>query len=116
MQNREIDHGRAFDFGKTSKDYARFRDIYPAALYARLRVLGVGRAGSRWLDLGTGPGVLPRNLADCGAGIIGIDISADQIREAIALSADFPNITYRVCPAERTGLPDGSLDLSLIHI
>ena len=110
MQNREIDHGRAFDFGKTSKDYARFRDIYPAALYARLRVLGVGRAGSRWLDLGTGPGVLPRNLADCGAGIIGIDISADQIREAIALSADFPNITYRVCPAERTGLPDGSLD------
>lgn len=27
--NKNIDNGKAFDWGKTSPDYAKYRDIYP---------------------------------------------------------------------------------------
>ena len=110
MEQVDVDHGQAFDFGRTSEAYARYRDIYPEEMYARLLRLGVGTRGSRWLDLGTGTGVVPRAMACHGAVIIGTDISEAQIRQAEALSADLPNITYRVCPAEDTRLPGGSFD------
>ena len=34
--NKNIDHGRAFDWGKTSADYAKYRDIYTKVFYAYL--------------------------------------------------------------------------------
>ena len=37
-----IDHGRPFDFGRVSSDYAKYRDIYPQELYRRLRALEIG--------------------------------------------------------------------------
>jgi hypothetical protein len=27
--NKDIDKGNAFDWGRTSSDYAKFKDIYP---------------------------------------------------------------------------------------
>ena len=33
IQNKNIDGGKAFDWGRTSEDYAKFRDIYPEAFY-----------------------------------------------------------------------------------
>lgn len=33
--NKNIDHGKAFDWGKTSEDYAKYRDIYPKEFYAK---------------------------------------------------------------------------------
>ena len=29
MQISDIDNGKSFDWGNTSKDYAKYRDIYP---------------------------------------------------------------------------------------
>lgn len=29
ISNEHIDGGKAFDWGRTSADYAKFRDIYP---------------------------------------------------------------------------------------
>ena len=29
ITDRDIDNGKPFDWGKTSLDYAKFRDIYP---------------------------------------------------------------------------------------
>lgn len=33
IKNKNIDGGKAFDWGKTSTYYAKFRDIYPQALW-----------------------------------------------------------------------------------
>ena len=58
-------------------------------LYRRLRALEIGCQGQSVLDLGTGTGVLPRNLAPYGARFVGIDLSAEQIRQAELLSISF---------------------------
>ena len=34
--NKKIDGGKAFDWGRTSADYAKFRDIYPDEFYEKL--------------------------------------------------------------------------------
>ena len=54
MQNQNIDHGNKFDWGKTSADYARFRDIYPPQFYEMILNRNCGAAGQRVLDVGTG--------------------------------------------------------------
>ena len=36
ITNKDFDHGNAFDFGKCSADYAKFRDIYPELFYQRI--------------------------------------------------------------------------------
>ncbi len=110
MQER-IDGGWAYDFGKTAAEYARYRDIYPASLYEKLVLLGVGKADQRILDLGTGTGVLPRAMAATGARFTGIDPAPEQIAQAEELSAGL-GIQYRVAPAEDTGCGDGSMDLA----
>ena len=38
-----IDNGKEFDFGRTSDDYAKFRDIYPKSMYDKLIVFGIGK-------------------------------------------------------------------------
>ena len=111
MDLRAIDHGQTFDFGKTAAAYAAYRDIYPPVLYDRLRALGVAADGTAWLDLGTGTGVLPKNLYNPAARITGADISAEQIAFAKQEAAEHGRaITYLVSPAESTGLPAHSFD------
>ena len=110
MEKITVDDGKAFDFGKTSKAYAKFRDIYPEEVFEKLHDIGVGVQGSRWLDLGTGTGVIPRGLAKYGADIIATDISEQQITEAIALSKDYSNIKYEVLAAEDISYPEHSFD------
>ena len=36
IKNKNIDNGREFDWGRTSEDYAKYRDIYPEEFYRRL--------------------------------------------------------------------------------
>ena len=67
MNFKNIDNGKDFDFGKTSAEYAKYRDIYPEELYKKIYELGAGRKNSSWLDIGTGTGVLPFNLYKHGA-------------------------------------------------
>ena len=110
MEKITVDDGKAFDFGKTSKAYAKYRDIYPEEVFSKLHEIGVGVQGSRWLDLGTGTGVIPRGLAKYGADIIATDISEQQITEAIALSKDYSNIKYEVLAAEDISYPEHSFD------
>lgn len=112
ITHENIDHGWGFDWGKASEDYARYRDIYPPVFYQKIVDLGLCIAGQDVLDLGTGTGVLPRNLYPYGARFTGVDISAEQIAQAKRLSAEAGmTIRYIVSPAEALCFPAASFDV-----
>lgn len=106
MKIEHIDSGVDFDFGKTSKDYAKYRDIYPESLYQKVYSSGIGRKGQKVLDLGTGTGVFPRGMYQYGAEYYGIDISKEQIDEAKRIAKENGlTIQYQVCSAENAEFP-----------
>lgn len=110
--NDKIDAGKAFDWGKTSADYAKYRDIYPEIFYEKIARRGLCVKGQKVLDLGTGTGVLPRNMHRYGAKWIGSDISENQIRYAEALSKESGlDIEYRVAAAEELSFPENRFDV-----
>ncbi len=100
------------DFSKTSQDYSRYRIGFPPAFFDRLAVFGIGQPGQRVLDLGTGTGVLARNLALRGCQVTGLDVAAAQIEQARILDQTAgATVEYRIAPAEQTGLPPASYDI-----
>lgn len=113
MQKLEgIDGGNAFDWGRASPDYAKYRDIYPEEFYRRMIEAGLCVKGQKILDIGTGTGVLPRNLYKYGAKFTGADISENQISEARRLSGEQGmDIEYIVSSAEDVDFPVESFDV-----
>lgn len=111
MNHINIDHGKEFDWGRASSDYAKYRDLYPEVFYQKLLALGVGIKGQTVLDVGTGTGVLPRNMYPYGAKWVGTDISSEQIEQAKRLAEEHRmNIDFSVCPAEQLDFPAHSFD------
>jgi len=107
-----IDAGHAFDWGKTSLDYAAYRPGYPASFYTVLQALGIGTPGQDILDLGTGTGVLARAFAQQGARVIGIDIAEAQIIAAQQLAAqEHLDIRFMTCAAEEAEFYPRSFDI-----
>ena len=86
IADKNIDNGNPFDWGRTSEDYAKFRDIYPQAFYQKILERNLCTDGQSVLDLGTGTGVLPRNMYRYGAKWTATDISENQIAQARILS------------------------------
>lgn len=110
ITNKNIDGGKTFDWGRTSSDYAKFRDIYPQEFYDKIVQRKLCISGQTVLDLGTGTGVLPRNMYRYGAKWIGTDISENQIVQAEKLSAGM-SIKYYAESAEQLNFPDNSFDV-----
>ena len=107
-----IDNGREFDWGLASEDYAKYRDIYPDVFYQKIADLGLCVSGQRVLDLGTGTGVLPRNMYRFGGKFVGVDISPRQIEQAVKLSKEAGlDIDYAVASAETFEFPDKTFDV-----
>lgn len=92
-------------FSACSADYAAYRPTYPPALVNYLA--GLCAATDAALDVGCGTGQLSVLLARRFRRVIATDASAQQIGKAEA----HPSVEYRVAPAERSGLPDASVDL-----
>ena len=112
MKQNDIDNGVEFNFGKTSLDYSKYRDIYPDSIYEKLYEIGIGHKNQNILDMGTGTGVFPRAMYKYGAKYTGIDISEEQIRYAEELSKkQNMDILYKVCPAELTGFRPKEYDV-----
>ena len=112
ITNKNIDAGNAFDWGRTSKDYAKYRDIYPSVFYEKIAERGLCVANQRVLDLGTGTGVLPRNMYTYGANWTGTDISQQQIEEAKALARQMnQNISYFCVSAEDISFTSHTFDV-----
>lgn len=110
IKDERIDGGNAFDWGKTSADYAKFRDIYPRAFYEKIISRGLCADGQKILDLGTGTGVLPRNMYKYGGKWTGTDISEEQIKQAKALSEGM-DIEYFTASAENVNFPENTFDV-----
>lgn len=108
--NQNIDNGNPFDFGKASADYAKFRDIYPPEFYKKIVDRKLCISGQAVLDIGTGTGVLPRNMHRYRAKWTAADISKDQIKQAKALSKGM-DIDYCTVSAEDMCFPDHSFDV-----
>ncbi len=108
--NKNIDGGKAFDWSKTSADYAKYRDIYPQEFYNKIVNRKLCINGQSILDMGTGTGVLPRNMYHYGAKWIGTDISENQIKQAKILSQGM-DINYYVLSAETMDFPENSFDV-----
>ena len=112
IKDSRIDGGRAFDWGRTSEEYAKYRDIYPDEFYERISAMGLCVSGQSVLDLGTGTGVLPRNMYKYGARWTGIDISPEQIAQAERMSREAgADITFKAVSAEDADFPSGSFDV-----
>ncbi|MCH5204888.1 MAG: class I SAM-dependent methyltransferase [Oscillospiraceae bacterium] len=110
MTDKTIDGGKPFDWGRTSEYYAKFRDIYPSEFYEKITARGLCTDGQSVLDLGTGTGVLPRNMYSYGAKWTGVDIAENQIEQARVLSRGM-DIDYLAMPVEDIDFPDCSFDV-----
>lgn len=112
IKDKRIDGGKAFDWGRTSVDYARYRDIYPEIFYEKIVERNLCVKGQKVLDLGTGTGVLPRNMYRFGAQWTGTDISKNQIEQAKRLSQESKqNIEFIEMASEDIAFPDHTFDV-----
>ena len=112
ITDNRIDAGKAFDWGRTSEEYAKYRDIYPKEFYQKILDRELCIKGQKVLDLGTGTGVLPRNMYQYGANWTGTDISPEQIEQAKRLSeAEKMEIDYLAVPTENIDLPMERFDV-----
>ncbi|MCM1544529.1 MAG: class I SAM-dependent methyltransferase [Ruminococcus sp.] len=112
IKNKNFDGGKSFDFGKTSEDYAKYRDIYPEVFYEHIAERGLCLKNQTVLDLGTGTGVLPRNMYHYGADWTGIDISENQIIQAKKLAgANNQKIQFLAVSVEQAAFPESTFDV-----
>ena len=84
--------------------------IYPQEFYQKILDLGLCKDGQKVLDLGTGTGVLPRNMYPYGAKWVGTDISEEQIQQAEKLSSGM-DIAYNAVATENIDFPAESFDV-----
>jgi trans-aconitate methyltransferase len=61
------------------------------------------KAGERVVDLGSGTGHLAAEIARRGAGVIGLDASADMVRRA---AANYPHLAFQVGDATTFAVAD----------
>jgi SAM-dependent methyltransferase len=105
-------NGPTVDFGRAAQDYATHRSGFPDELYDRLANHGIGLAGQRVLDLGTGTGTLARGLARRGCRVTGLDPSRALLEEARRLDgAAGVAVGHLLGRAERTGLASSAFDV-----
>jgi len=112
ISDKRIDKGKAFDWGRTSEDYAKYRDIYPPEFFKKIVERNIGIKGQTILDIGTGTGVLPRHMYSYGAKWIGTDISENQIEQAKLLAQkESMAIDFKVSSSEELDFPEDSFDV-----
>ncbi len=92
-------------FSRQSADYAKYRPVYPQELFRYLVSL-VSERDMAW-DCGTGNGQAALGLAKHFSQVIASDAASAQIERALTHA----RIEYRVWSAEKSELPDTSVDL-----
>ena len=112
MAHARTDDVKPLHWDATSQDYLQHRPGYPGDFFVLLQHLGIGLAGQDILDLGSGTGALAVPFAKQGARVTAVDISEGQIQAGQqAARRHGVKITFKVAPAEVTGLPDHAFDV-----
>ena len=95
-------------FSAVSNDYAAYRPTYPEALFDALTDIAPSCALA-W-DCGAGTGQASVALSHRFTSVVATDASASQLGQAI------PNdrVTYRIAPAQESGLEDESVGLIVV--
>ena len=102
---------RTLNWSASSHDYLRYRPGYPKQFFSLLRHLGIGSAGQKILDLGSGTGALAIPFVRAGARVTAVDPSEGQIRAQKLAARNYGvKIKFKVGHAEKTGLPNHSFD------
>src|SRR6218665_4140620 len=94
-----------YDIEEVSHNYAKYRPTCPSELYEKILSYldeGSEASGRRGLavDIGCGCGHSTLVLAKHFKTVIGIDNSETQLKEAMAASAEFGNVFYKLGAAE----------------
>jgi SAM-dependent methyltransferase len=97
-------------FEAHADEYARARPPYPAALWERLRELGLLKPGLRALDLGAGTGQATGPLLAAGLSVTAVE-PGPQL--ASQLQASHPRASVIVARAEDLDLPSHSFDIAV---
>lgn len=95
-------------FSGIASAYAEFRPRYPKALFEFIAQIAP-RHSLAW-DCGAGNGQATLDLAERFDRVIATDISPQQIAEAPA----HPKVTWRVAPAEASGIDGHSVDATTV--
>jgi SAM-dependent methyltransferase len=100
------------DFGRAAHDYAHHRPGFPPALFDHVRGVGIGVAGQRVVDLGTGTGTLAGGFAQRGCEVVGLDPSSEMLAEAARVATEAGLSVHWIQGwAEETGLASGEFDI-----
>ncbi|MEM7059872.1 MAG: class I SAM-dependent methyltransferase [Pseudomonadota bacterium] len=98
------------DWGHTASDYAKHRQGFPKRLFDWLATITPLQCDV--LDLGTGTGLLARELARQGGSVTSIDPSAEMLEQAEAAARrEGLDIIHKEATAENTGLTGPTFDL-----
>ncbi|MDA7784740.1 class I SAM-dependent methyltransferase, partial [Pseudomonadales bacterium] len=88
----------------------------PLSFYQKLAALEIGLPGQTVLDLGTGTGVIARQMVRQGCKVWATDISDTQVKMAQTLATDENlHITFATASAETTDFADNSFDVITAH-
>ena len=98
----------ALNWNKASQDYAAHRPGYPDDYFTLLKLSGIGHAGQRILDIGSGTGALAIPFARQGAQVTAVDLSEGQLNEAREKAAKLAvDIRFIVSGAEDAPVEPG---------
>lgn len=97
---------------RVARDYHRYFAALTTRFIEPLLDAGGVEAGSRVLDVATGPGYVAAGAARRGAEVVGIDFA----EAAVAVARDqYPDIAFRTGSAEELPFPDAEFDAVLMN-
>lgn len=97
-------------FSDRVADYIRYRPTYPPAVLDYLRAAHGLRPQHTVADIGAGTGIFTARLLEFGVRVLAVEPNAEMRAAAVRLLGDRAGFEARDGTAERTGLPDASVD------
>jgi ubiquinone/menaquinone biosynthesis C-methylase UbiE len=101
------------EFTKQAEQFSRSQAMREKGGLGILPPLAGVKPSHRVLDLACGPGFVALEFAKHAREVVGVDLTAEMLKQARALARreDFKNVTFRGADVNRLPLPNGSFDL-----